>query len=165
MVRYYFAYGMNTNAEQMAHRCPNAKFLGTAKLSNARLVFRHVADYEIKQGYTLHGALWLITPECEKALDSLEGFPTFYTKHIVYPDIKVRHGIRQYKSLIEGSPVMIYQMVNGYDNSRPSKSYFDCLLSGYKKHGLPLAQLFASKKQARKHQQFSFADISGVNRA
>ena len=41
---YYLAYGMNTNKEAMAHRCPKAKPMGGFYLPNYRLIFRGVAD-------------------------------------------------------------------------------------------------------------------------
>lgn len=32
--KYYLAYGSNLNLEHMAHRCPNAKVVGTTILEN-----------------------------------------------------------------------------------------------------------------------------------
>ena len=42
---YYLAYGMNTNREAMAARCPKAKPLGGFYLPDHRLTFRGVADF------------------------------------------------------------------------------------------------------------------------
>ena len=42
---YYLAYGMNTNRDAMAARCPNAKPMGGFYLPNHRLIFRGVADF------------------------------------------------------------------------------------------------------------------------
>lgn len=39
-MKYYVAYGSNLNREQMAHRCPDAKLVGTGVLSNYEMVFR-----------------------------------------------------------------------------------------------------------------------------
>ena len=39
-MKYYVAYGSNLNREQMAHRCPEAKLVGTGMLSNYEMVFR-----------------------------------------------------------------------------------------------------------------------------
>lgn len=54
-MKYYVAYGSNLNREQMAHRCPDAKLVGTGMLSNYEMVFRGnksnaVATVEPKKG-------------------------------------------------------------------------------------------------------------------
>ena len=137
--KLYFAYGMNTNHDEMSFRCPNARFIGNAVLPHHRLAFRHVADFEKAKGFNLHGAIWLITDKCERALDGLEGFPTFYTKVYHYVDIKWQNRI------FKKSKVMIYQMVNQFLYNKPSTSYFKCLLAGYKSSRLPLKQLLKSE--------------------
>ena len=44
--RLYIAYGSNLNLEQMAHRCPTAKVVGTAVMRNWRLFFCGAATVE-----------------------------------------------------------------------------------------------------------------------
>ena len=79
----YFAYGMNTNPAQMAQRCPNAVSLGSAVLYNHEFRFSRHADIIENPEFATHGVLWEITPDCEMALDALEGYPTYYLKKIV----------------------------------------------------------------------------------
>jgi len=83
----YLSYGMNTNVEQMASRCPDAISLGRVDIPDHRLVFRGVADIEYSPGDVLQTVMWWITDDCELALDMLEGFPTFYGKK--YFDINI----------------------------------------------------------------------------
>ena len=42
-VKLYFAYGMNTNKEEMAYRCPGARALGKTILSGYRFEFKSFA--------------------------------------------------------------------------------------------------------------------------
>lgn len=76
----YIAYGSNMNHGQMRMRCPNATFIGTARLLGWQLVFRNVADIERTQKGTVPVALWLTTSECRHALDRYEGAPSFYDR-------------------------------------------------------------------------------------
>jgi hypothetical protein len=96
----YLAYGMNTNIDQMASRCPGSVSIGRVDIPDHRLVFRGVADIEVSPGDTLQTVMWDITDDCELALDMLEGFPTFYGKK--YIDIEINN--KTYKA-------MIYQMI------------------------------------------------------
>jgi gamma-glutamylcyclotransferase (GGCT)/AIG2-like uncharacterized protein YtfP len=70
---YYFAYGSNLNKRGMAHRCAAAKPIGTAVLKDFRLCFKRFADIEPAPGAQVLGALWEITPQGLRALDSYEG--------------------------------------------------------------------------------------------
>ena len=65
----------------MWQRCPNAEPLGQYALQNWQLEFRSVATVIRKPMNQVNGGLWRITPECEKALDALEGYPGWYEKH------------------------------------------------------------------------------------
>ena len=81
----YFAYGSNINLEQMAHRCPDAQIVGPVTLENYELRFRGsgFATVTPKNGSVVHGLLWKLTPESERALDRYEGYPRHYTKEQV----------------------------------------------------------------------------------
>ena len=126
------AYGMNTNIEQMASRCPGSVSLGRVDIPDHRLVFRGVADIEESVGNTLQAVMWYITDECEVALDMLEGFPTFYGKK--YIDVQINN--KSYKA-------MIYQMIgNRLDYCSPSNYYQYLLEEGYQDHGLDLNQIY-----------------------
>tara|TARA_R100000081_G_C4747503_1_gene132444 strand:- start:46 stop:483 length:438 start_codon:yes stop_codon:yes gene_type:complete len=134
-MKFYFAYGMNTNHYGMAERCPNAFYCGSGYIDNAKLVFKSVADYEHNRGYRLHGAIWYITDECEKALDTLEGYPTLYGKRKEKATITFSKTLRETEIY-----VMIYKMNrDGY--YPPSNYYYEMLHQGYKTNRLPMAQL------------------------
>ena len=49
----YMAYGSNLNREQMAHRCPTARVLGSAELTDHRLLFRGRAAWLAHRGCLL----------------------------------------------------------------------------------------------------------------
>jgi hypothetical protein len=128
----YLAYGMNTNIDQMASRCPGSVSIGRVDIPDHRLVFRGVADIEESVGDVLQTVMWDITDECELALDMLEGFPTFYGKK--YIDVQINN--KTYKA-------MIYQMIGDrLDYSHPSNYYQYLLEEGYKDHGLDLNQIY-----------------------
>lgn len=130
----YLAYGMNTNIEQMAYRCPSAISYGRYDITDHRLVFRGVADAVYSPGDTLQCVLWDITRNCEEALDMLEGFPYFYDKKEVEVEFM---GIKDY--------AMMYYMVNPYNTSHPNHSYKEMLEEGYYVHGLDLEQIYQAE--------------------
>lgn len=123
---------MNTNIDQMASRCPGSVSIGRVDIPDHRLVFRGVADIEYSLGSVLQTVLWDITPECELALDMLEGYPTFYDKN--YIDVEINGKLYE---------AMIYQMVRDtLDYSHPGSYYQNMLEEGYQDHGLDLNQIY-----------------------
>ena len=122
----YLAYGSNLNRRQMAHRCPTAKVLGPAKLTDYRLVFRgrhanSVATVEPCEGEAVPVLLWSITERDEQALDLYEGWPHLYRKETV----KVKFGKKTVKA-------MVYIMNDRYPYGMPSVYYYNTILEGYK---------------------------------
>jgi gamma-glutamylcyclotransferase (GGCT)/AIG2-like uncharacterized protein YtfP len=77
----------------------------------------------------MEGVLWEITPECEKALDKLEGYPYYYNKIDVV--------------LEDNTIAMAYIMNNKGPEIAPSVSYDNCLYEGYLAHGLDVDNLTA----------------------
>lgn len=73
--RLYFAYGSNMDTAQMAARCPAARRVGTGSVAGMRFLIntRGVATVVPARGARVHGVLWRLTPECERALDGFEG--------------------------------------------------------------------------------------------
>jgi gamma-glutamylcyclotransferase (GGCT)/AIG2-like uncharacterized protein YtfP len=71
---YYFAYGSNMVASQMASRCPNASVVGVACLKgySFRINSRRVGTVIPDQTRQVYGLLWDITPEDLLALDHYE---------------------------------------------------------------------------------------------
>jgi len=122
MNKYYFAYGMNTNITEMTNRCPNAVSLGKCVLENFELRFRIHADIDLVPGSAMEGVLWEITPECEQALDRLEGYPYYYNKINVVLD--------------DNTVAMAYIMNKKGKQEPPGLSYEKCLIEGYTSHGL-----------------------------
>ena len=154
---YYLAYGMNTNKLQMARRCPAAIPVGTMTLNDYQFVFRGVGDILPTNNPKKYAncVVWKITPECEKALDRLEGYPNFYTK--IYIDIELNGEVVK---------AMAYKMKNeSYNLSDPSPFYWDMLFEGYKTYGLPIDQLFLGlpkKTNFRKSWEEAYIDVTNI---
>lgn len=127
----YFAYGMNTNSEGMAYRCPDAVSHGHARLLEHAFRFSGPADVVRCQGSYVYGVLWTITDRCLESLDRLEGYPYYYN--------------RRYKQVMFHGRIvmaMTYFMLPGNLDAPPSESYFNMVLEGYQEHGVPTEQLF-----------------------
>ena len=129
----YFAYGMNTNQSQMANRCPDAKSVGKAVLYGHEFRFARHADIVENPDFNTHGVLWEITPDCELALDALEGYPTYYLKKIV--NIFYNGQVVQ---------AMTYYMTGDNPDEYPSDGYLTMLMDGYKEHEVDNNQLYSS---------------------
>lgn len=71
----YFAYGSNMDAEQMAYRCPDALLRGKATLKGYAFALdsKGFATVVEKDGSSVEGLFWQISPSDEKMLDSYEG--------------------------------------------------------------------------------------------
>ncbi len=133
----YFSYGMNTNTQGMAHRCPGAVAFGRAQLQGHRFRFSGPADVQRDRSSTVEGVLWDITDECLKSLDMLEGYPFYYD--------------RKWASVyFEGQEVqaLVYFMQPGNKNHPPSSGYFATVLEGYEEFGVPTTQLYENVTQS-----------------
>ena len=122
----YIAYGSNMIEEQMAHRCPGAKLIGTGYLPNHRLEFYLHATLERTRAHEakVPVTVWEISKEDERNLDRYEGFPSYYIK--VPRKVKMMDG-----SAIRG---MIYLM-NYLRISPPASEYYDGIETAYMKLG------------------------------
>ena len=123
----YIAYGSNMVAEQMAHRCPNARLIGTGQLPNHRLEFYLHATVERSKakGAMVPVAVWEIDEADEKSLDRYEGFPTYYTKHkrkVLMDDGSEITGLVYIMRLIRPQP--------------PTDTYYNGIRNAYIKLGL-----------------------------
>lgn len=129
----YFAYGMNTNSQGMARRCPAAVSHGRAILLDHVFRFAGPADVVKCPDSYVDGVLWTITPKCLESLDVLEGFPHYYNR-------------RNKKVLYQGRVVnaLTYFMQPGHLDNPPSDGYFNTVLEGYTEHGVPTEQLYNS---------------------
>ena len=136
-VKLYFAYGMNTNKEEMAYRCPDAVPLGRAILPGYRLEFKSFATIVPSPGETVEGVLWTITEPDESALDILEGYPEFYDKKTV----SVEHNDQSYIA-------MTYIMGPREKGHAPSSGYYSMVSEGYQAFGLSQQQLLDAKNRS-----------------
>jgi gamma-glutamylcyclotransferase (GGCT)/AIG2-like uncharacterized protein YtfP len=114
----YMAYGMNTNRDAMAVRCPKAKPLGGFYLPDTRLVFRGVADIVPDMDTICPVVLWEITHDCLRALDKLEGYPHLYNRRKINTDW------------------IVYEMNDKSRTSPPNGGYYKMIEDGYKDFGL-----------------------------
>jgi len=134
--KLYFAYGMNTNQEEMAYRCPRAVALGKAILPGYRFEFKSFATIVPSPGEQVEGVLWTITESDELALDILEGYPEFYDKR----HVKVQQGIDYI--------AMTYIMNPREKGYAPSDGYYSMVSEGYQAFGLSQQQLLDAKNRS-----------------
>lgn len=129
-MKYYLAYGMNSNLNEMRRRCPDAKSLGPVTVPNYKLAFKTHCDVVHAPGESMQCVLWSITDQCELALDLLEGFPEYYDK-------------REVQVTYQGQTIrpMIYFMCSGFDYAAPSEHYLNMVVEGYSEHGIPITQI------------------------
>ena len=130
--RYYIAYGSNLSVEQMAHRTPDAKIVGTAVLEGWQLFFRQYATIRENPDYSTPVLVWDISEQDEKNLDRYEGFPRLYFKKELPVTVKPLTG---------GDPIaviaMVYVMTEDCHRETvlPSRYYYDILRRGYETFG------------------------------
>ena len=127
--RLFAAYGAGLNRTDMAKHCPTAKLICAIELKNYRLVFRGsragaMATIEKAKGSIVPALLWEISPQDELALDRWIGVPELYRK----ATIKIRR---------DGSPLdaLIYILISGKPQNKPSAFYYSTLLEGYRAAG------------------------------
>jgi gamma-glutamylcyclotransferase (GGCT)/AIG2-like uncharacterized protein YtfP len=121
----YFAYGANINADDMSWRCPRARPVGVFELHNWQLELYCHATIEPKQGSSVHGILWELTPECEQALDRFEGFPSYYTK----------------RTWNQGGQWFFFYEMTDPKSGKPSQGYIRGIANGYDQWQLPQSKL------------------------
>jgi hypothetical protein len=127
--RFFAAYGVGVNRNEMAKHCPTAKLISFAELKNYRLSFRGskagaVATIEKAKSGSIPALLWEITMQDEAALDRWIGVPELYRKAA----IKVRRD----GTLVDA---LIYILISGKSQNKPSAFYYSTLLEGYREAG------------------------------
>jgi gamma-glutamylcyclotransferase (GGCT)/AIG2-like uncharacterized protein YtfP len=146
----YFAYGANLNLQGMRYRCPQATPLMPYTLKDWRLSFSGVATIQPEPGSSVDGALWTITDDCEKSLDTFEGFPTLYRKHHVQT---ADHNI-------------MFYIMNHDEPGEPSLGYLMTIAEGYQDWALPLDNLWNAVRTTQEEQydlQWSTRSKRGKN--
>jgi hypothetical protein len=137
--RLYAAYGSNLSIHAMAMRCPQARPVGSSVITDARLVFRSVADIERHTGSLTPIGLWEITPDCERALDLYEGVSSgLYVKRVVGFD--------------DGRQALVYVMQRG-GILPPHARYFETIKAGYGDFGLDLKHLERARRHAQRYRK------------
>lgn len=126
----YFAYGMNTNLDQMARRCPTAASLGPAWIDDYEFVFRTHADIAKSPGSICYGVLWDISKADLKALDMLEGYPYYYKR------FRVRVNLGDHFVY-----ALTYQMNDQTYIQEPGCSYLEMVTEGYRQNAVPCGQI------------------------
>lgn len=131
MKKLYIAYGSNLNLEQMKHRCPTAKLVGTGTIENCAMDFRRIssnayATIHPEEGSFVPIAFWEIDQAAERALDMYEGYPRFYYKRIL--QISSTDG--------SAKDAMVYIMNNKATPGIPSPQYIKTIYQGYIDVGL-----------------------------
>jgi gamma-glutamylcyclotransferase (GGCT)/AIG2-like uncharacterized protein YtfP len=137
--KLYFAYGMNTNKDEMAYRCPSAVPMGKAVLPGYRLEFKSFATIVPDPKEQVEGVLWTITDTDESALDVLEGYPEFYDKK----NVSVIHDDMNHIA-------MTYIMGPREKGYAPSDGYYSMVSEGYQTFGLSQSQLLDAKNRSIK---------------
>ena len=136
-VKLYFAYGMNTNKEEMSYRCHSSVSIGRAILPGYRLDFKSFATIVPSPIESVEGVLWTITESDESALDVLEGYPEFYDKKTV----SVEHDGQSYIAIT-------YIMGPREQGYAPSDGYYSMVSEGYQAFGLSQQQLLDAKNRS-----------------
>ena len=118
----YIAYGSNMSLEQMMHRCPHARLIGTGYLPQYKVEFHLHANVEpdprMRRGVPV--AVFEIDEADEAALDRYEGFPHYYTKATA--TVNMCDG-----SKIEGMLYVMKLIRNAY----PDRHYFNGIVDAY----------------------------------
>lgn len=127
----YAAYGSNLNKAHMRRRCFNARPLGKFYLTDARLVFRGVADVEYSPGDRVPCGLWSISPDDEAKLDRYEGVSSGY--YFKDRSIKLRYRGEEHRPLI--------YLMTSTGVYPPSAAYIEAIRDGYRDFALDQSYL------------------------
>ena len=139
--RLYIAYGSNLNKEQMARRCPTARYVGTGMVEGYELKFKGrpegaYATIDPQKDGRVPVAIWEIQPYDEFRLHQYEGYPNHYFTR----NIPVKIGNHE----VTG---MVYIMNLRAQANLPSKHYYKTVEKGYEDCGLDTAYLEAAMKR------------------
>lgn len=130
-MKLYIAYGSNLNKAAMRRRCPDARPLGKFYLTDARLVFRGVADVEYSPGDRVPCGLWAISDQDERHLDRYEGVSSgFYFKD---RSIQLSYRGSLYRPLI--------YLMRSRGVFPPTASYVETVRDGYRDFALDQSYL------------------------
>jgi hypothetical protein len=151
---YYFAYGSNLDAEQIAKRTPFAKLVGRAVLKNYKLTFvtynyswrGGVANVEPSEGDVVYGLLWHFTDDMLTKMDRFEGHPTTYKRHEVDVQQVTSGEIAALPDTIKACVYEIQDPLKVHDFYPASDRYYNQIKAGYEKHNMPVVLLEEAQK-------------------
>jgi gamma-glutamylcyclotransferase (GGCT)/AIG2-like uncharacterized protein YtfP len=127
----YFAFGHNTNIQEMKHRAHSAKYLGRAVAPNFEMIMRNHADLIEKEGSKAYGVLWSIDARDLNSLDYDEAYRVNYTHSIIFVVFKGK----LYKALT-------YVMIPNPKETNPvDEKYIRIIQKGYRENQIPVSQL------------------------
>lgn len=148
--KYYLAYGSNLSMAQMAHRCPDAIYVGMAVIPDYRLLFKgsKTGSYltiERKCGSSVPVLVWRISAEDEQRLDRYEGCPDFYYKTTMGVELH---------SMFDGSilgevDALVYIMHEDRPLGCPTYHYLDVCAEGYERFGFDKRLLRKALKDSK----------------
>lgn len=120
-MKYYFAYGSNLNLVEMKNRCKDSIYLASTFLYDYELIFNKFLTIIPSKNSKVPIGIFKISENDELNLDIYEEYPSLYKKEIIKLNFN--------KEIIEG---LIYIMNDFNKLEKPSKSYFNRCLDGYK---------------------------------
>ena len=142
---YYFAYGMLTDPGYMEGAQP----VGGAEARNFQFELLQFANVVPTPGAVTYGALWEVSRQKLRQLDSTEGYPNMYDRKTV----PVFCAGKRYEANIYS---LTPETRNDYFvGSVPSRDYIRTLARGYKIFGIPREQLVQAWEIAKANQLVS----------
>lgn len=141
----YIAYGSNMNLEQMNYRCPNSYVVCNGELRGWKLIFNIHADV-IKTNNDedfVPVVVWNIDDSDWNRLDMYEGYPSYYIKETI--NVILENG--------ESEKAIVYVMADNRKGiCRPTKSYFECIETGYIENGIDVKYLYNALSYSFSHE-------------
>jgi gamma-glutamylcyclotransferase (GGCT)/AIG2-like uncharacterized protein YtfP len=119
----YFAYGHNTNDEEMRKRVPDAVKVGKGWLRGYQMVLYKYASIKPAEGF-MPGVVWDVTPDEMQVLDEYEEVPKMYRRRSVMIEVDGKR-----------KKAEVYVM-RKHTEGPPSKQYLLWLQKGYTDNGL-----------------------------
>ncbi|KAF7363671.1 hypothetical protein MSAN_01024500 [Mycena sanguinolenta] len=139
----YFAYGSNLWRSQMDRRCPDNKFVGTARLPDWRWIIntRGYATVVPSEGDEVWALLYELNQADEEKLDGYEGVPTSYVKQILPVEYFGGHGYGKVHQGTRTVEALVYVDIERTTEGPPKREYIfrmnsaiaDALIAGVPK--------------------------------
>jgi len=136
--QFMFAYGMNTDVQQMANRAPTSVPIGRGMIRDHAFRFALHADVFPQVGTNTYGVLWEMDDAGLRAIDQLEGCPYYYTRETVIVECD---GLEYSASC--------YMMTPGHPEREPAQGYYDMLVRGYSTFNVPMEQITVALERSR----------------